>query len=49
MLTAICIAAILLLASIFIFAFAAVVILGRILLYLAIAVAIGCFIKWIFD
>lgn len=49
MLTAIVIAIILLLASAIIFSFAAVVLLGKILVYAAIALAIGYLIKWIFD
>lgn len=49
MITAICIALILLLVSAIIFSFAAVMLLGKILIYGAIALGIGYLIKWIFD
>lgn len=49
MLTAICIALILLFVAVIIFSFAAVMLLGKILVYAAAAFAIGYLIKWIFD
>lgn len=49
MLTAMVIAFILLLASAIIFSFAAMALLGKILVYAVIAFAIGYLIKWIFD
>lgn len=49
MLTAICIALILFFIAAIIFSFAAVMLLGKILVYLAAALAIAYLIKWIFD
>lgn len=49
MFTIICVALILLFVSVVIFSFAAVMILGKILVYGAIALGIACLIKWIFD
>ncbi len=49
MVTAICITLVLLLVSAIIFYFATIVILGKILIYGAVALGVVYLIKWIFD